>query len=748
MERKIKIRGLGRWFIPLTIVIMAFWVYGKYEHIAKMSLQQGELTTELMDLGWYLPVWKTSLNQQLLRSTSGNSFDPLDGVEITSVITEWDYEASFSEPHHLNYEDLTEEEKDNFTKELVLEELVWRENEIFNYGNLHYFALNHNSESIISKNSILLEQLVEEELSEDLFQELVNEYRHVIVYSFNEQGEETISLVLNQRTQQEVESAFREGRDLNQSYEIATWYVEDLYFQGNFNSTTFIFGIPHVLTFEDALFWNRNSTIAQYWFEVAIPYVTLAAAVVAVISFLTPLKVASELALFKIGLRLPLEIMPFYLLGVLLIPINSYSMIISETLRNNFPTNTGMPVTESENVITLFVHGLNIGIWTLILGSASFLIIYLKHLFKQGFKGSLKNNSFIVKNLLKIIQFFTVDLKEPATKFILFGLTLQFMFINFIFLPLAANSYNPILFFVGGIVLGIYSMVLFFIFRHKVTSIRSQYLRLFEMTSEMSKGNLEIQIKENLGIFDSMKHQLAQIKTGFKKAVENETTSQRMKTELITNVSHDLKTPLTSIITYTDLLKDETLDADKRKQYLLILEQKSNRLKMLIEDLFEMSKVSSGDINLELVKVDVVALMKQTLMELEYQIQKSELIIRSNFPEKKIPLMLDGRRTYRVFENLIMNIVKYALPKTRAYIDIIEVEDKVSITFRNISASEINIKANELTERFVRGDKSRYLEGSGLGLAIAKTLVELQDGTFDIFVDGDLFKVIITFNLA
>ena len=236
------------------------------------------------------------------------------------------------------------------------------------------------------------------------------------------------------------------------------------------------------------------------------------------------------------------------------------------------------------------------------------------------------------------------------------------------------------------------------------------------------------------------------IQGGFKKAVEAEVRSQRMKTDLIANVSHDLKTPLTSIITYTDLLKDEDLDKEKRAQYLETLDQKAQRLKILIEDLFEMSKASSGNITMNLQEVEVISLMKQTLLELEDKIDAANLMIRRNFPEHKVLLMLDSERTFRVFDNLILNMTKYAMPHTRAYIDIVDLEQSVQIIFRNMSANEINVDVDELTERFVRGDQARHTEGSGLGLAIAKSFVELQGGTLDIHIDGDLFKVILTFN--
>ena len=217
-----------------------------------------------------------------------------------------------------------------------------------------------------------------------------------------------------------------------------------------------------------------------------------------------------------------------------------------------------------------------------------------------------------------------------------------------------------------------------------------------------------------------------------------------MKTELITNVSHDLKTPLTAIITYVNLLKNPHISEEERKSYVDILDQKTQRLKVLTDDLFEVSKAQSGNITMNFMDVDVVSLMKQVRLEMEDQIADSGLLFRWNLPEEKIIMNLDGQRTYRVFVNLISNILKYSMPNSRVFIDVMPDKSSVQICFRNISMAELDFDVERLTDRFVRGDASRNTEGSGLGLAIAKSFVELQHGTFKIDVDGDLFKVTIS----
>lgn len=265
------------------------------------------------------------------------------------------------------------------------------------------------------------------------------------------------------------------------------------------------------------------------------------------------------------------------------------------------------------------------------------------------------------------------------------------------------------------------------------------------MTKRIANGEFTQEVEEDFGIFNSLKAELCRIEEGFQKAVEQETKSQRMKTELITNVSHDLKTPLTAITTYVELLKKEDITEEERTEYIDTLSRKSLRLKVLIEDLFEVSKASSQNIVLQYIDVDVVNLMKQVYIEHEEKLSNMGLDIRWNVPNEKVVLSLDNQKTYRIFENLFVNIQKYAMPNSRVYIDILQVENQVQIIMKNISATELNVRSEELTERFVRGDQSRNTEGSGLGLAIAKSFVEAQKGRFEIAVDGDLFKATIIF---
>ncbi len=238
------------------------------------------------------------------------------------------------------------------------------------------------------------------------------------------------------------------------------------------------------------------------------------------------------------------------------------------------------------------------------------------------------------------------------------------------------------------------------------------------------------------------------ISNGFENAKQEGIKSERMKTELITNVSHDIKTPLTSIINYVDLLKKEEINNEKAKEYIDVLDNKSQRLKKLTEDLVEASKASSGNVKLNIEKINIVELIKQTTGEFEDKFKEKNLDIISNMPKETIYINADNRYMYRVIENLFSNISKYALNSSRVYIDVNKTSMNVKISIKNISADRLNISAEELMQRFVRGDKSRTTEGSGLGLSISKSLTELQKGTFELQIDGDLFKVELEFDIA
>ncbi len=247
------------------------------------------------------------------------------------------------------------------------------------------------------------------------------------------------------------------------------------------------------------------------------------------------------------------------------------------------------------------------------------------------------------------------------------------------------------------------------------------------------------------GDLNAIAKNIGDIKIGMTKAVDEKMKSERFKTELITNVSHDIKTPLTSIINYTDLLGKVDIENKDAKEYIEVLNRQSLRLKKLIEDLIEASKAASGVLSINKSTFNVSTFIDQTIGEYSEKLKNNNLEVVTNIENEKIYIEADGRRMWRVFENIMNNICKYTQPSTRVYIDVSCNNGKTYIVFKNISKYRLNISGEELMERFVRGDKSRHTEGSGLGLSIAKNLIELQDGIMDIQIDGDLFKVIISF---
>jgi signal transduction histidine kinase len=362
------------------------------------------------------------------------------------------------------------------------------------------------------------------------------------------------------------------------------------------------------------------------------------------------------------------------------------------------------------------------------------MMIYKEELISQ-LKGSLL---YTVTYLL--IESFKVSGVMMKAGFVFVLTTLFGMFIIRALLALVRNE--TFIFFLSCLYIFIYLLILPIFALKRIVSIN----RIIQGTDEITGGNLNYLID---GVYDENLSKLAMninnMKNSVKRSVESQVKSERLKTELITNVSHDLRTPLTSIINYIDLLKKGGLSAEEISNYIEVLEGKSQRLKVLIEDLFEASKISSGAVELNIEKVDIVSLLRQSLGEYDEKISSSSLSFKLNIPAHEVLLELDGRRTWRVFENLISNAVKYSQPNTRVYIDLKEESDKVFVVMKNVSSYEMDFDVEEIFDRFKRGDKERSTEGSGLGLAIAKSIVELQGGNMYIAIDGDLFKVTVEF---
>ncbi|TGY95551.1 HAMP domain-containing histidine kinase [Petralouisia muris] len=331
--------------------------------------------------------------------------------------------------------------------------------------------------------------------------------------------------------------------------------------------------------------------------------------------------------------------------------------------------------------------------------------------------------------------------KSSAKMLILFGMHLLFCFA--LWSGILSNMYDEeviMLILAGFILLSCVEAVL--IIREGV-----QRNKVLEGIRKISGGDLEYKIaaEELSGDNKCVAEAVNTIGDGLFHAVDDSMRNEHLKADLITNVSHDIKTPLTSIINYVDLLKREDLQNERVQGYIAVLDSKSQRLKQLTEDLVEASKVSSGNIKLEMERINLVELVHQTEGEFDERFQVRNLTVVSKLPRKPVIILADGRRIWRVLENLYSNVAKYAMEHTRVYVDMEADGNRVRFSVKNISENPLNIHAEELTERFIRGDISRSTEGSGLGLSIAKSLTELMNGTFEIYLDGDLFKATVSF---
>lgn len=276
--------------------------------------------------------------------------------------------------------------------------------------------------------------------------------------------------------------------------------------------------------------------------------------------------------------------------------------------------------------------------------------------------------------------------------------------------------------------------------------VRIGYLnRIIKNVDEIVKGTTPFDLPvKGRSVFAKLAENINTLKQGVKASQIEQLKSERLKTELITNVSHDLRTPLTSIISYTELLKGPDVSTEDQNSYIEIIDRKAKRLKVLIDDLFEASKMASGNLELVKEKVDLVQLLQQSLAEYNETMKQSTLQFRITNPDTPVYALVEGQKIWRVFDNLIENTLKYSLENTRVYISVKILQDKALISFKNITKYELGENIDELFERFKRGDASRQTEGSGLGLAIAKSIVDLHHGQLDIDVDGDLFKVSVT----
>lgn len=367
---------------------------------------------------------------------------------------------------------------------------------------------------------------------------------------------------------------------------------------------------------------------------------------------------------------------------------------------------------------------------------------YFLSLVRQYKKGVIFKNTLIFIFFSYLIKLSSLCFNGKLFKAWTLGLLLGYGLINgFLFLLVVEFFFDggPVGFLFSGFLLLAFNAAAIYFTAKALLSLT----QIMDAAKEISAGNLDYPLdKGQVSIaFSGFAENIQSIQGGLKNAVSEAIKGERMKTDLITNVSHDLKTPLTSIINFVDLLKKEELDNENADEYLTILEEKSGRLKQLIEDLMEASKASSGNLAITAEKVDLQELVMQACGEYEEKINQAELEMRINASEKKTLILADGKYMWRIVENLLSNVVKYSMPHSRVYINVDQHQEYGVLIIKNISSYSLDIAPEQLTERFIRGDVSRTTEGSGLGLSIAQSLANIQGGKFSIDIDGDLFKV-------
>ncbi|GKZ04479.1 two-component sensor histidine kinase [Paraclostridium bifermentans] len=482
--------------------------------------------------------------------------------------------------------------------------------------------------------------------------------------------------------------------------------------------------INYKLDYYDSLGFKWNYNQFQHYKNLSkdLIKVLIISAIISIISLITFIKNKEKLInkdslILKIYTRIPLEIYTFIFLVLGMFSI--------------------LDVSSRWSVILKFIFLSFVFIWISCFinldRKTNILKNCITYRFGKFFTNVITNTINYGKKVPLIKRLILLDLLIlMCTTFILMFFNVQFYSISFRVVMFILTLLSSVLFIVTG-----------------YTINRLAYIdEIIEGTEKIKNGDInhKVKLRDNNSL-TILAENINNLSDGLENAIEETLKSERMKTELITNVSHDLKTPLTSIINYVDLIKkEENVQPEYLNDYINILDNKSKRLKNLIEDLFEASKASSGNIDLNIEKLDLNQLLRQSIGENEEKLIESNLSLKLNIPKEPVYINCDGRRMYRVFENLLVNISKYSHENTRVYVDMVVNENQVFVSMKNISAYELNFEASEILERFKRGDLARNTEGSGLGLAIARDLVQLQGGKLGVQIDGDLFKVELSFN--
>lgn len=500
------------------------------------------------------------------------------------------------------------------------------------------------------------------------------------------------------------------------------------------------FAIPQNLTENNDIIWYNTENLVHGEMSGRFLAVTCCMMVffIGLYILFYPVSVEQEVNPFVFMRKIKAEIKWAFLGTVLCLAYIGMAFLGVYTMTGELQTALqmlGIPYAELVPVVLQFIGMMLTGLFT------AMGIFEIKYMLTSGFCRYWKEDSLIgsicgnVKRRFEKLS--EVDLSDKTDTVLLKYVLIQMVIVGVI-----------ACFWSFGIVLSVlYSVLLFFYIRKKLKKVQKDYQVLLKEAHQLADGRFDEEIIQDVGIFNALGEEFKNVRTGFEKAVCEEMKSQNMKTELISNVSHDLKTPLTGIKNYAELLGQNNVSEQDKQVYLENLQHYIDRLNNLIEDLFEVSKVNSGNIELNPVELNVVALIQQAQAETEDLLKQKNLTVILDAPENGIVQALDGDKTYRIFENLFTNIAKYTLPGTRVYVSATAQPDYTEIVFKNISEAQMNFTPEEIVERFVRGDKSRHESGSGIGLAIVKSFTEVQNGTFSIEIDGDLFKAVVRFKV-
>lgn len=500
------------------------------------------------------------------------------------------------------------------------------------------------------------------------------------------------------------------------------------------------FAIPQNLTENNDIIWYNTGNLVHGEMSGRFLAVTCCMMVffIGLYILFYPVSVEQEVNPFAFMRKIKAEIKWAFLGTVLCLAYIGMAFLDVYTMTGELQTALqmlGIPYAELVPVVLQFIGMMLTGLFT------AMGIFEIKYMLTSGFCRYWKEDSLIgsicgnVKRRFEKLS--EVDLSDKTDTVLLKYVLIQMVIVGVI-----------ACFWSFGIVLSVlYSVLLFFYIRKKLKKVQKDYQVLLKEAHQLADGRFDEEITQDVGIFNALGDELKNVRIGFEKAVSEEIKSQNMKTELISNVSHDLKTPLTGIKNYAELLGQDNVSGQDKQVYLENLQHYIDRLNNLIEDLFEVSKVNSGNIELNPVELNVVALIQQAQAETEDLLKQKNLTVILDAPENGIVQALDADKTYRIFENLFTNIAKYTLPGTRVYVSATAQPEYTEIVFKNISEAQMNFTPEEIVERFVRGDKSRHESGSGIGLAIVKSFTEVQNGTFSIEIDGDLFKAVVRFKV-